>query len=98
MGSQKKKVKRKMGKNIDKAIVYCEGNFGGMDGKTANGLVRHSKKYKIIGVIDSSKAGQDTGNILDSSPNGIMIYKDIIACLKKMVKKILRLSFTAWRL
>lgn len=87
MGSQKKKVKRKMGKNIDKAIVYCEGNFGGMDGKTANGLVRHSKKYKIIGVIDSSRAGQDTGNILDGSPNGIMIYKDIMACLKKNGEK-----------
>ena len=76
-----------MNKNIDKAIVYCEGNFGGMDGKTANGLVRHSKKYKIISVIDSSRAGQDTGNILDGSPNGIMIYKDIMACLKKNDKK-----------
>ena len=46
MGSQKKKVKRKMGKNIDKAIVYCEGNFGGMDGKTANGLVT----FKSVGI------------------------------------------------
>ena len=24
------------------AIIYCEGNFGRIDGKTANGLVRHS--------------------------------------------------------
>ena len=27
------------------AIVYCEGQFGEQDGKTANGLVRHSEKY-----------------------------------------------------
>ena len=30
------------------AIVYCEGNFAALDGKTANGLVRHSEKYKIL--------------------------------------------------
>ena len=29
------------------AIVYCEANFGKMDGKTANGLVRYSEKYEI---------------------------------------------------
>jgi hypothetical protein len=29
------------------AIVYCEGQFGEQDGKTANGLVRHSEKYDI---------------------------------------------------
>ncbi len=28
-----------------KAIVYCENQFGEMDGKTTNGLVRHSEKY-----------------------------------------------------
>jgi uncharacterized NAD-dependent epimerase/dehydratase family protein len=76
-----------MGKSIDKAIVYCEGNFGKMDGKTANGLVRHSKKHEIIGVIDSTRAGQDTGNILDGNPNGIMIYKDIKACFARNGKK-----------
>ena len=31
------------------AIIYCEGHFGKVDGKTANGLVRHSEKYKIEG-------------------------------------------------
>lgn len=69
-----------MGTNISKAIVYCEGNFGRMDGKTANGLVRHSKKHEIIGIIDSTRAGQDSGNVLNGNPNGIMIYKDIRAC------------------
>ncbi|MCP3876578.1 MAG: DUF1611 domain-containing protein, partial [Desulfobacteraceae bacterium] len=47
----------------------------------------HSIKYKIIGVIDSSRAGQDTGNVLDGSPNGIMIYKDIMTCLKENGEK-----------
>ncbi|MET0739749.1 MAG: DUF1611 domain-containing protein, partial [Acidimicrobiales bacterium] len=35
------------------AIVYCEANFGAGDGKTANGLVRHSERYDILSVIDS---------------------------------------------
>ena len=45
-------------------IVYCEGNFGAIDGKTANGLVRHSEVYRILSVIDSEKAGLDSGVIL----------------------------------
>ena len=65
------------------AIVYCEGNFGRMDGKTANGLVRYSNKYKIFGVIDSTLAGEDAGNVLDDSSNGISIYKNIRECLEE---------------
>jgi uncharacterized NAD-dependent epimerase/dehydratase family protein len=55
------------------AVVYCEGNFGAIDGKTANGLVRHSEKYEILSVIDSTQAGLDAGVILDGAPNGIAI-------------------------
>lgn len=59
------------------AIVYCEGNFGAIDGKTANGLVRHSEKYRILSVIDSHKAGSDSGVLLDDCPNGIPICRDL---------------------
>ena len=59
------------------AIVYCEGNFGGIDGKTANGLARHSEKYKILSIIDSEKAEQDAGEILDGKKNGIAVYRDL---------------------
>ncbi|MEA3457203.1 MAG: DUF1611 domain-containing protein [Candidatus Thermoplasmatota archaeon] len=60
-----------------KAIVYCEKEFGKMDGKTANGLVRHSEKYDIVGVIDSTKAGMDAGEYLDGVKNGIPIFHDL---------------------
>ena len=49
----------------DTAIVYCEANFGAVDGKTANGLVRHSERYEILSVIDSAQAGLDAGVVLD---------------------------------
>jgi hypothetical protein len=39
--------------HVPTAVVYCEGQFGALDGKTANGLVRHSEKYEILSVIDS---------------------------------------------
>jgi uncharacterized NAD-dependent epimerase/dehydratase family protein len=59
------------------AIVYCEANFGGMDGKTANGLVRHSEKYEILSVIDSEKAGLDAGEILGEKPNAIPVCRNL---------------------
>lgn len=59
------------------AIVYCEANFGAIDGKTANGLVRHSEKYDILSVIDNEKAGSDAGMVLDGIPNGIPIYASL---------------------
>lgn len=65
------------------AIVYCEGNFGAIDGKTANGLVRHSEKYRILSVIDSAKAGQDAGMVLDGKPNGIPIYRDLDSAIEQ---------------
>lgn len=59
------------------AVIYCEANFGKIDGKTANGLIRHSEKYQILSVIDSEKVGLDTGSVLDDEPNNIPIYRDL---------------------
>jgi len=63
------------------AIVYCEGNFGRVDGKTANGLVRHCEEFRIASVVDSSRAGQDSGQILDAAPNGIPLVADLGAAI-----------------
>ncbi len=60
-----------------RAIVFCEANFGEIDGKTANGLVRKSEQYEIISVIDSQLAGQDTGVVLDGVSNGIPLCVDL---------------------
>jgi len=56
------------------ALVYSENEFGKLDGKVANGLARQSDKYKILGIIDSSKAGLDAGEYLDGIKNGIPIF------------------------
>ncbi|MHA2940416.1 DUF1611 domain-containing protein [Vibrio sp. RC27] len=62
---------------IPSAIIFCEGNFGKIDGKTANGLVRHSLRYRILSVIDSESAGLDAGEVLDNKKNGIPIVANI---------------------
>jgi uncharacterized NAD-dependent epimerase/dehydratase family protein len=59
------------------AVVYCEGQFGEQDGKTANGLIRHSEKYEILSVIDSTQAGVDTGRLLGCAPNGIPVVASL---------------------
>jgi uncharacterized NAD-dependent epimerase/dehydratase family protein len=59
------------------AIVYCEANFGEQDGKTANGLVRHSERYEILAVLDSTRSGLDAGEVLGAKPNGIPIFADL---------------------
>lgn len=63
------------------AIIYCEGNFARIDGKTANGLVRSSEKYRILAVIDSTLAGRDAGATLGEASAGIPIVEDLEAAL-----------------
>ncbi|CAM4474992.1 EBNA-1 nuclear protein [Vibrio vulnificus] len=64
------------------AIIYCEGNFGKTDGKTANGLVRHSPNYRILSVIDSELSGSNSGEILDGKKNTIPIFSDLEEALR----------------
>jgi uncharacterized NAD-dependent epimerase/dehydratase family protein len=58
---------------MKRAVILCDGYFGQSTGKTANGLVRYSKRYAIAGVIDRTKAGRDAGEVLDGRPRGIPI-------------------------
>lgn len=66
------------------ALVYCENQFGLVDGKTAAGLIRHSELYTIVGVIDSSLAGRDSGEELGEEKNGIPIFIDLNDALGKL--------------
>src|SRR6478752_3525728 len=59
------------------AVIYSERQFGEQDGKTANGLIRHSEKYDVLSVIDSRRAGQDAGQLLDGKANGIPVLASL---------------------
>jgi len=59
------------------ALVLCEGRFGATDGKTAHGLVRFTRRYRVRGVIDSTLAGADAGEALDGRRRGIPIVASL---------------------
>lgn len=63
------------------AVVYCEGNFAKIDGKTANGLVRHSEAYRILSVIDSTHGGKDSGLVLDDKVNHKPVFNNLRAAV-----------------
>lgn len=66
------------------ALVYCEKEFGFVDGKTATGLVRHSELYTIVGVIDSSLAGKDAGEALGDKKSNIPIFATLDESLSNL--------------
>lgn len=70
-------------KGVPTAVFYCEGNFGQIDGKTANGLVRYSQAYRILSVIDTRLKGRDSGQVLDNVSNAIPILEDIEAAVAR---------------
>lgn len=78
-----------LSKNLEaapSAIIYCEGNFAQIDGKTANGLVRHSQAYRILSVIDSTYSGQDSGLVLDNEVNNIPIFAHLKVAVAREAK------------
>ncbi|MCK5739156.1 DUF1611 domain-containing protein [bacterium] len=59
------------------AIVYCQGMYTTTCGKTAHGLVRRSRRYQILSVVDRTVAGQDAGTVLDGKPAGIPLLASL---------------------
>ena len=57
------------------AIVYCEGAFNTPNGKTAHGLVRRTRRYEVLSVIDSKHSGRDAGELLDGKPAGLVKFQ-----------------------
>jgi uncharacterized NAD-dependent epimerase/dehydratase family protein len=62
---------------MEKAVVLSEGCFATTYGKTANGLIRYSKRYEIVAVIDSRYYGMDAGYVLMGGQNGIRIVTTV---------------------
>lgn len=59
------------------AIIYCPEAFATPNGKTANGLVRRSKRYQLVSVVDPTWAGRDAGEVLDGAPTGVQIHASL---------------------
>ena len=82
-------VKKEIGKKSrmsqkKTALIYCENQFGLVDGKTAAALVRHSEIYTIVGIIDSSLTGKDAGEELGEAKKCIPIFSNLNDALNQL--------------
>jgi len=64
------------------AIVYCQGAFNTTNGKTAHGLVRTTRRYKVVAVIDDRYQERDAGEVLDGRTNSIPVVGSLDEALK----------------
>jgi len=72
---------------MEEAIVLCEGKLSEPTGKTARGLVRHSMRYRIVGVLDSTNSGADAGEVIDGRKRGIPIFDSLDAAFSSLESK-----------
>lgn len=64
------------------AIVYCQGAFNTTYGKTGHGLVRFTRRYRVMSVVDSRCSGQDAGQVLDGKTKNIPVLESIEAAVE----------------
>lgn len=74
------------------AIVYCQGAFNTTNGKTAHGLVRFTRRYRVIAVVDKKYAGQDAGEVLDGRTKNIPVVQSVDEALKLAENHKIRVS------
>ena len=62
---------------METVIIYGEGGFTDTEGHAAEGVLKYFEMYEVISIIDSDKAGQAAGDVLEGAPTGIPIYRDL---------------------
>ncbi len=72
----------------EKALVYCEREYLTANGKTAHGLVRHTDRYDIVGVVDSMAPSGDAGKLLDGKNREIPMFSSLENAYQKTAPKI----------
>jgi uncharacterized NAD-dependent epimerase/dehydratase family protein len=72
------------------AIVYCQGAYNTTNGKTAHGLVRFTRRYRVLSVIDSRFSGADAGEVLDGRKTDIPVVAGLDEALEDARNRSLR--------
>ncbi|MHC4913277.1 MAG: DUF1611 domain-containing protein [Planctomycetota bacterium] len=69
------------------AIIITNGYLASSDGKTAHGLIRGTRRFNIIGVIDPVHAGKDAGEVLDGVFRKIPVFPSIKAFAEQSITR-----------
>jgi uncharacterized NAD-dependent epimerase/dehydratase family protein len=72
---------------LESAIVLAEGHLRSGEAKTAHGMVRGPARWRIAGVIDSSCAGADAGELLDGRRRGIPVFGSLADALARLPER-----------
>ncbi|HEY5659105.1 MAG TPA: DUF1611 domain-containing protein, partial [Myxococcota bacterium] len=59
------------------AIVLANDHYADSWAKTAHGMVRGSRRFRVVGVVDPSCAGADAGEVLDGRARSIPISASV---------------------
>ena len=70
-------------------ILFAHGLLGTPRGKSANGLMIHSKLFNVTAIVDRNSKGLDTSEICKGVKKRIPIYEDVITALNKHKAKAL---------
>ncbi len=63
------------------AIILANGLLRDAHAKTTHALVRGPSRYRILGVVDETCAGEDAGNLLDGRHRAIPVFPTVPAAL-----------------
>jgi uncharacterized NAD-dependent epimerase/dehydratase family protein len=69
------------------AVILANGLYPTSFAKTAHGLVRGPCRYRLVGVIDDSCAGEDAGELLDGERRGIPVFGSVATMLEEIDSK-----------
>lgn len=69
------------------ALIITDGLLVESNAKTAHGLLRGSRRFEIVGIIDHVHAGRDASEVVPHVDAGVGIYESIDAALESCAVK-----------
>lgn len=55
------------------ALVITDGLLSDTHAKTCHGLLRGSRRFRVVGVIDHDHAGRDAADVVENVPRGVLV-------------------------
>ena len=66
------------------ALILCANGFRTDNAKTAHGLVRGGDRYRVVGIVDATCAGEDAGVVLDGVARDIPAFASLADALASL--------------
>ena len=70
------------------AVILANGLYQTPFARTAHDLVRGPCRYRVVGIIDITCAGEDAGELLKGRTRGIPIFESVNKMLEIIKNKI----------